>query len=116
MASKRSIAKRNGQMKQIKGLVIKSKEILEDEHKSINAQKEIIALLKNIRIKKVCIDELNEEILNAIEEEQIDDEIKQSTDLDIFIDTELEILESYLSALNLNTKCDQNEKNEWWKN
>ena len=46
--------------------------------------------------------------MNTIEEDEIDGEIKQ----DILIDTELEILESYLSALNLNTKCEKNEKND----
>ena len=58
----------------------------------------MIALLKNIRIKKSSIDELNEGILNTVEEDKMEDEMTLSTDLDIMIDTEMEILEGYLSA------------------
>ena len=66
MADKRTLVKRDGQVKLIKSLVSKGQEIIDDETRSRNPQKEIIALVKNIRNKKISIDELNENILNAV--------------------------------------------------
>ena len=101
MADKRTLVKRDGQVKLIKSLVSKGQEIIDDETRSRNPQKEIIALVRNIRNKKTSIDELNENILNAVAVEEMDEEMRQSTDLDIMVDTELEVLESYLRELNM---------------
>ena len=91
-------------------MVLKGRGIIEDENKSTNSQKEIIALVKNIRYKKLSIDALNEDIVNTVPEENMDEEMQRSTDLDIKIDTELEILKSYLATLSLEDMQNQGER------
>ena len=101
MADRRTLLKRDGQVKLIKEMVTKGRSIVEDDSRAKKPKKEIIALVKNVRSKKISIDELNENILNTVEEEAMEDEMRQSTELDVMIDTDLEILEEYLAALNL---------------
>ena len=57
--------------------------------------------MKNIKLKKDSIEAFNEQILDAITEEDIDDELKTSSELDLIVDTELEILTDYLKKLSL---------------
>ena len=97
MADSRTVRKRDGQVKTITDFVAKGHNIIENSERSRNPAKEVLALVKNIRQKKISVDELNEEILNFVDEEQIATEITTSSDLDVFIDTELEILEDYLA-------------------
>ena len=101
MADRRTLVKRDGQMKLIKEMVNKGRSIVEGEGRSKNPEKEIIALVKNIRSKKISIDELNEMILNTVEVEKMEDEMRESMELDIMIDTDLEILEGHLAGLKL---------------
>ena len=112
MADSRTIRKRDGQVKTITDLVAKGRNIMEDSGRSRNPVKEMLAVVKNIRHKKVSIDELNEEILNFVDEELIGVEIATSSDLDVFIDTELEILEGYLSDLKLDEEANTNRNEE----
>ena len=102
MADRRTVTKRDGQVKLIKDMMVKGRDILEDESRSKNPQRELVALIKNIKSKKMSIDELSENILNTVEEEKMEDEMRQSTELDLMIDTDLEFLESYLTELSLN--------------
>ena len=113
MADKRTLVKRDGQVKLIKSLVSKGQGIIDDEARSRNPQKEIIALVKNIRNKKISIDELNENILNAVAVEEMDEEMRQSTDLDIMVDTVLEVLESYLRELNMGDTKRERQRTEY---
>ena len=103
MGDKRTLVKRSGQIKVIKSMMEKGRLIIEDDtnDKGIKKEKELVAFVKNIRIKKTAIDELNKKILNTIEEEKIEEEILESAELDLQIDVELEQLESHLSALRL---------------
>ena len=55
---------------------------------------------------------LNENILNTVEEEKTDEEMQKSTELDIKIDTQLEILESYLAALELHDIQQQKNRDD----
>ena len=61
---KRSILKRNGQAKVLRGMLDRGQEIMADAVSSRNPSKEMSALLKNIQAKKISIEELNENILN----------------------------------------------------
>ena len=96
MADKRTLTKRNGQIKLMKTMIEKGQEIVGNEELSRNPVKELSALVKNIRLKKTSIDELSEVILNTIAEEEMDEEMKQSSDLDVYVDTELDILTEHL--------------------
>ena len=96
MADKRTLTKRNGQIKLMKIMIEKGQEIIGNEELSRNPVKELSALVKNIRLKKTSIDELSEVILNTIDEEEMDEEMKQSSDLDVYVDTELDILAEHL--------------------
>ena len=80
----------------MKTMIEKGQEIVDNEELSRNPVKELSALVKNIRLKKTSIDELSEVILNTIAEEEMDEEMKQSSDLDVYVDTELDILTEYL--------------------
>ena len=53
-------------------MIEKGQEIIGNEELSRNPVKELSALVKNIRLKKTSIDELNEVILNTIDEEEMD--------------------------------------------
>ena len=55
---------------------------MNDFDKSRNPKKELAVLLKNIQIKKLSIDELNENILNVIDPEDIESEMEQSSEID----------------------------------
>ena len=96
MADKRTLTKRNGQIKLLKTMIEKGQEIIGNEELSRNPVKELSALVKNIRLKKTSIDELSEVILNTIDEEEMDEEMKHSSDLDVYVDTELDILAEHL--------------------
>ena len=80
----------------MKTMIEKGQEIVGNEELSRNPVKELSALVKNIRLKKTSIDELSEVILNTIAEEEMDEEMKQSSDLDVYVDTELDILTEHL--------------------
>ena len=88
-------------MKLLNEMIIKGQEILDGESENQKSKKEVVVLLKNIRAKKTLIDGLNEDILNTIEEEKMDDEMWKATDLDLNVDTQVEMLESYLGSLEL---------------
>ncbi len=96
MADQRTLTKRNGQIKLVKTMIKKGQAILGNEELNRNRVKELSVLVKNIRLKKTSIDELSEVILNTIDEEEMDEEMKQSSDLDVYVDTELDILAEYL--------------------
>ena len=55
MADRRTVAKRDGQVKLIKGMISKGNEIMNDLDESRNPPKELSVLLKNIRSKKLSI-------------------------------------------------------------
>ena len=99
MADKRTLTKRNGQIKLMKIMLEKGQEIVDNAELSRNPVKELSALVKNIQSKKTSIDELSEVILNTIEEEEMEDEMKQSSDLDVYVDMELAILTEHLEKL-----------------
>ena len=56
MAEKRNLAKRNGQVKLIHDMILKEKQILDDDSRSRNPEKEVAALVKNIKAKKISVD------------------------------------------------------------
>ena len=89
MADKRTLAKRDAQVRAVNEMIVRSRAIIEDENKSKNPRKEDDVLLKNIKLKKLSIDKLNEDIVNVIEEDRIDEEIQRSSEFDIKIDTEI---------------------------
>ena len=103
MAAKRTVVKRDGQVKLIIEMMDKSRQIVEDPTRSRNPEKELMVLMKNIRHKKTSVDELNEIILNAIDEEEMDGQMRTANDLDLRVDTELEILQEYLENLSIET-------------
>ena len=88
MANRRTLTKRDGQMKLLNEMIIKGQEILDGESENQKSKKEVVVLLKNIRAEKTLIDGLNEDILNTIEEEKMDDEMRKATDLDLNVDTQ----------------------------
>ena len=100
MADRRTLTKRNGQRKVLESLIERASTIVEGGS-SRCPEKELAALVKNIKLKKDSIDALNEQILDAITEEEIDDELKTSSELDLLVDTELEILTDCLKKLSL---------------
>ena len=100
MADHRTLTKRNGQRKVLESLIERASTIVEGGS-SRCPEKELAALVKNIKLKKDSIDALNEQILDAIAEEEIDDELKSSSELDLIVDTELEILTDCLKKLSL---------------
>ena len=65
MVDKRTLVKRSGQIKVVKGMMEKGKLIIDDDSndKGIKKEKELVALVKNIRSKKTAIDELNKDCL-----------------------------------------------------
>lgn len=107
MADRRTVAKRDGQVKLSKGMISKGNEIMNDFDKSRNPTKELSVLLKNIRSKKLSIEELNENILNTIEPDDIEEEMEQSSEFGLFADTEIEILSEFLQKLDCTTKEDE---------
>ncbi len=101
MADKRTLAKRNGQVKLVRALVTKGQGIMAGNEGSRDPKKEIAVLMKNVRTKKISIDELNENILNSVEPEEMEKEMEDSTDLDLLIDTEIEIMSEFIAKLNV---------------
>ena len=88
-------------MKLLLEMINKSQELIDGEVKNQKSKKDAVVLLKNIRMKKTLIDNLNDDILDTIEEEKMDDEMRKATDLDLNVDTQVEMLESYLGSLEL---------------
>ena len=70
MADIRTLAKRDAQMRAVNEMIVRSRAIIEDENKSKNPRKEVYVLLKNIKLKKISINKLNEDIVNVIEEDR----------------------------------------------
>ena len=56
MADKRTLAKRDAQVRAVNEMIVRSRAIIEDENKSKNPRKEVDVLLKNIKLKKISID------------------------------------------------------------
>ena len=102
MADKRTLAKRNGKVKLVRSMITKGQGIMAGSETSRNPKKEIAVLMKNVQSKKISIDELNENILNAVEPEEIEKELEDSTNLDLLIDTEIEIMSEFLGKLHVN--------------
>ena len=98
MADKRTLAKRDAQLRAVNQMIVRSRAIIEDENKSKNPRKEVDVLLKNIKLKKISIYKLNEDIVNVIEEDRIDEEIRRSSEFDIKIDTEISFMGSYVKS------------------
>ena len=53
-------------------------------------------VLKNIRNKKEHIEKLNEMIIDNIEEERMAEEMENSAELELLIDTEITLMEEYV--------------------
>ena len=66
-------------------MIKKSRDVMEDEYISKDPQREVAALLKNIKHKKGMLDELNEDLVNTIEE-KIDEEIMRTSEFNVTID------------------------------
>ena len=107
MADKRTVAKRNGQVKLLQAMITKGQGIMADLGSSRNPKKELAALLKNIQTKKLSIDELNENILNSIEPKEIEEEMDKSSVVDLTTDTEIEILSEFLQQMDCGAKEDE---------
>ena len=74
MASKRTLIKREAQIKTLNYLLEKAKlKVVEDSNEYIDD--ELRVLLQNILAKRKVVDKLNEEIIDTIDEEKITEEI-----------------------------------------
>ena len=104
MADKRTLAKRNGQVKLVRSMIMKGQGVMAGNETSRDPRKEIAVLMKNVQTKKISIDELNENILNTVEPEEMEKELEDSTDLDLLVDTEIEIMSKFLAKLNVDDK------------
>ena len=109
MADKRTLAKRDAQVRAVNEMIVRSRAIIEDENKSKNPRKEVDVLLKNIKLKKISIDKLNEDIMNVIEEDRIDEEIQRSSEFHIKIDTEISFMGSYVGG-DANSSSDDEQR------
>ena len=83
---KRTLTKRDAQVKIIHEYIKKGNAIL-DAEENVRAIRDLEVLTKNIKSKKDYIDRLNEEIINVIEENEIEKEIQLSSELDLLVDT-----------------------------
>ena len=109
MVDKRTLAKCDAQVRAVNEMIVRSRAIIEDENKSKNPRKEVNVLLKNIKLKKISIDKLNEDIVNVIEEDRIDEEIQRSSEFDIKIDTEISSMGSYVGG-DANSSSDDEQR------
>ena len=109
MADKRTLAKRDAQVRAVNEMIVRSRAIIEDENKSKNPRKEVDVLLKNIKLKRISIDKLNEDIVNVIEEDRIDGEVQRSSEFDIKIDTEISFMGSYVGDANSSSDDEQRQ-------
>ena len=85
---KRTLTKRDAQVKIIHEYIKKGNAIL-DAEENVRAIRDLEVLTKNIKSKKDYIDRLNEEIINVSEENEIEKEIQLSSELDLLVDTEI---------------------------
>ena len=76
--SKRTLAKRQAQVKIVHHMMKKGKNILLHEGKEeATKRNELDVIVNNIRIKKDLITKLNEIIIDEIDEENIENEIRR---------------------------------------
>ena len=77
------------------GLITKAKDIITAEDDNIEKDKEITALLKDIRKQKTAIECLNEEIINVIDEDSIEQEIDNTTNNGVKVTKEIDVIELF---------------------
>ena len=91
--SKRTLAKRQAQVKIVHEMMKKGQHILLDEGKEDSTKRnELNVIANNIRIKKDLITKLNEIIFDEIDEENIENGIRSSSEFDLCIDTEVRLI------------------------
>ena len=107
----RTITKRDVQMKIIKDMIDKGRDVMnrDDQEAELvkNKYRDLSVMLQNVNKRKEHVDKLNDAILDEVETDQIE-KMSRSSDFDIFIDTEVALFEEYLE------KCGslKNEKDE----
>ena len=99
MADKRMTTKRDSHYKIIINMVEKGRTLMAKAELSKSEENELKVLIKNIKIKKEYIDKLNEMIVDAIDEQEIEKEIEKSSEVDLLVDTELHLMDELLSKL-----------------
>ena len=84
--------KRSASKNVVRGLVVKIKDIIDDEGK----RNEVLNMLKTIDTKMLAINALNDDILNEIDEDELEVDMEEATKFEISIMTDIDKIKEIL--------------------